>query len=129
MPSKPLIALLLAVASSASHADNCEAIAAQIAARMQAGGLAPRLVTIDKGTASAGQVVGTCANGSRQIVQWPTGASTVMAPGALPAARVEATDDIATECKDGRVVRGPDCSQPAARAASARAAAAASVRP
>ena len=109
MLKKILILLPLAGLCTASHADNCEAIASQIEAKMRAGGLpAPRLITADRGTAAGGRVVGSCANGSKQIV--------LVGGSAAPAA---ATDNIMTECKDGRVVRGPDCSRPAASAASA----------
>ncbi len=109
MTHQPLAALLLLLASGVSHADNCESIAAQIEARMRTGGLAPNLVTLDKGATIGGRVVGSCASGSKQIVQLPGSA----ASGLRPALRPVPADNILTECKDGRVVRGPDCSRPA----------------
>ena len=113
-----LVLLALAGLCTASHADNCEAIGAQIEARVRAGGLpAPRLISIDRGTAAGGRVVGSCANGSKQIVL--VGGSAASAPRVAPA------DNILTECKDGRVVRGPDCSKPAPRPRSAASAASA----
>ena len=103
---KILLTLLLALLCTASHADNCEAIGSQIEARMRAGGLpAPRLISVDHGTAAGGRVVGSCANGRKLIVL-------VAGSGVRAAAP---TDNIMTECKDGRVVRGPDCSKPPPR--------------
>ena len=115
MPRKKLLVLLaLAGLCSASHADNCETIASQIEARMRAGGLpSPRLITVGRGTTTGGRVVGSCANGSRQIVLVGGSAAAGGAAASAP------SDNIPTECKDGRVVRGPDCSRPAASAASA----------
>ena len=103
----PLLVLLpLAGLCTASHADNCEAIGSQIEARMRDGGLpAPRLITVDRGTAAGGRVVGSCASGRKLIVL-------VAGSGVRAAAP---TDNIMTECKDGRVVRGPDCSRPPPR--------------
>ena len=103
----PLLVLLpLAGLCTASHADNCEAIGSQIEARMRDGGLpAPRLITVDRGTAGGGRVVGSCASGRKLIVL-------VAGSGVRAAAP---SDNIITECKDGRVVRGPDCSRPPPR--------------
>ena len=127
MRRKLLVLLALAGLCGASHADNCEAIAGQIEARMRAGGLAaPRLITIDRGTAASGRVVGSCASGSKQIVLVGGSSHAASAPQVPP------TDNIITECKDGRVVRGPDCSRPAPRprpAASAASAASADPAP
>ena len=107
MQSKSLLMLATALICTSSHSDNCEPIAQQIEARMRAGGLpTPRLIVVDKGTASAGRVMGSCANGSKQILQ--------VAGPASNDRPSPASDNIPTECKDGRVVRGPDCSKPAA---------------
>ena len=104
------VLLALAGLCSASHADNCEAIGSQIEARMRAGGLpAPRLISVDRGTAAGGRVVGSCANGSKLIVLVAGGTAAAKPPPAAP------SDNILTECKDGRVVRGPDCSKPPPR--------------
>ena len=114
-----LVLLPLAGLCSNSHADNCEAIASQIEARMRAGGLpAPRLINVDRGTTAGGRVVGSCANGSKQIVLVGGSAAASSALHAAPA------DNIITECKDGRVVRGPDCSKPPPRPRPAASAAA-----
>ena len=109
--TKPLILLALAGLSSASHADNCEAIASQIEARMRAGGLlAPQVIALDKASAPGGRVVGNCASGSKQLVL-VAGSGAVAAPRLRPVP----ADNIITECKDGRVVRGPDCGRPPPR--------------
>ena len=106
----PLVLLPLAGLCSTSHADNCEAIASQIEAKLRASGLpAPRLITVHRGTVAGGRVAGSCANGSKQIVLVGGSAAAGSAPHAAP------TDNIITECKDGRVVRGPDCSKPPPR--------------
>ena len=125
-----LVLLTLTGLCSASRADNCEAIGAQIEAKLRAGGLpAPRLITVDRGTAAGGRVVGSCANGSKLIVLVRGSAAAGNTPRPVP------TDNIITECKDGRVVRGPDCSKspprprPAASAVSAASAATAASAP
>ena len=103
---KILLTLLLALLCSTSHANNCEAIASQIETKLRASGLpAPRLITVDRGTAAGGRVVGSCASGRKLIVL-------VAGSGVRAAAP---SDNIITECKDGRVVRGPDCSRPPPR--------------
>ena len=128
MPNKTLILLSLASLCAASRADNCEAIASQIEAKMRAGGLAaPRLISVDRGSPPGGRVVGNCANGSKQIVLVGGATAAAADPGATPRLRPVPADNIITECKDGRIVRGPDCSRPAPRprpAASAASAAA-----
>ena len=111
MLSKKLLVLLpLAALGSTSHANNCEAIASQIETKLRASGLpAPRLISVDRGTAAGGRVLGSCANGSKLIVLVRGSAAAGNTPRPVP------TDNIITECKDGRVVRGPDCSKPAPR--------------
>ena len=107
---KILLTLLLALLCSTSHANNCEAIASQIETKLRASGLAaPRLISVDRSTAAGGRVVGSCANGSKLIVLVRGSAAAGNTPRPVP------TDNIITECKDGRVVRGPDCSKPAPR--------------
>ena len=127
MPKQALILLSLAGLCTASQADNCEAIASQIEARMRSGGLAaPRLVSMEVGSRPGGRVVGSCANGSRQIVLMGHSGSAGASPAdphATPRLRPVPADNIVTECKDGRVVRGPDCSRPAPRAVSVAASA------
>ena len=77
MNAKPLITLELACvlaplalyAGAATAADNCDGIAAQIDARMRAGGLHDfALVVVDASVTTSGRVVGTCGSGTRRIV-------------------------------------------------------------
>jgi hypothetical protein len=149
----PALLLLPALHVQAqAQADNCEPIRLQIEGRFRAGGVAnPVLVVLPAGGAGAGRVVGSCGNGSRQIVLQATGAAATVATALSPApaatsaratghatgpATVPATgsatgpatapDKIPTECKDGSIVIGPRCDDPrAVRMTSAEIAAAA----
>ena len=87
----PLAALLLLTASAAGHASNCDAIRAQVEAKVRASGVtAFSLSIVDSNASVAGKVVGGCDLGTKKIVY-------------LPAA------PILTECKDGSVSRSGDC--------------------
>ncbi len=91
------------LASPASRADNCDAIRAQIEAKIRASGVAAfTLSTVEAGAAVAGKVVGTCGLGTKKIVY---------APSAVPAApkRGPRDEPILTECKDGSVSLGGEC--------------------
>lgn len=111
-----LITLALASLSPAAWADNCDAILDGIASRVRAGGLVnASLLVVDAGAVQTGRVVGSCANGTRRIVLLPAdrpGAAAAAAP--VPAASAAPHDGIPTECKDGTIVIGPDCSNPRA---------------
>lgn len=97
--------LLLILSGAASAADNCEAISAQIAARIQLPpGMSFTLNTVDAAASAPGRVVGSCARGSRKIVYLQSAA----AP-AGKATSAAAADNIITECKDGTVQRGGSC--------------------
>lgn len=141
-----LIYLAMACLAPPAWADNCETIRDSIASRVRAGGLASAsLLVVDAGTASTGRLVGSCANGTRQIVLLTadrpapaaardaapadrppmatattpataatTTAAAVAAAEPAPAASAAASDGIPTECKDGSIVIGPDCSNPRA---------------
>ena len=122
-----LIALALAGLAPAAWADNCDAIRDMIAGRFRAGGVPQaNLVVVDAGSAKAGRVVGTCANCTRQIVlqaaDKPAAAAasaSAAAEGPVVAVATERapaapSDGIPTECKDGTIVIGPDCSNPRA---------------
>lgn len=112
--------LLPLVFSAQGQTDNCEPIRLQIESRYRAGGVPnPALVVVAAGSAKAGRVVGSCGNGSRQIVFNGSGAAPTAptAPaseraGERPAER--AVDKIPTECKDGSIVIGPNCDDPRA---------------
>lgn len=111
--------LALAFASATAAANpapgHCEALRAQIEARIRAAGVASFSVTVVPVDAPAdGKVVGQCDRGSRKIVYARSAGATPAAPTATPAAasasaaaRREAP--VLTECKDGSVRYGGDC--------------------
>lgn len=93
-----LLAALAAGALAAPAADNCEAIRAQVDAKVRAGGVSEfRLEVVDAQAKVAGKVVGSCALGTRKIVYTARAAS-------APAAG----ERVLTECRDGSVTYG-DC--------------------
>jgi len=126
LPVLTLAAVLCAAAPA--HADNCDAIAAQIDAKLKAGRLAGySLGVVDLGAAKGARVLGSCANGARQIVVVQGGAPAVVAgaasgvalaprPAPVPvvARRPPPADNIPTECADGSIVLGADCADPRA---------------
>ncbi|VVN00845.1 hypothetical protein PS862_05437 [Pseudomonas fluorescens] len=61
---------LLSLASTAfAQGKSCEELKAEIAARLDAKGVAGySLEIVDKGTAADGKVVGTCEKGTKEIV-------------------------------------------------------------
>jgi hypothetical protein len=94
----------LLLMSSASHANNCEAIRAQIDAKIRASGVGSfSLSTVDADTKVTGKVVGTCDLGTRKIVYIQGGTAASAPPAAKPA------DRMLTECRDGSVSIGGDC--------------------
>ncbi len=113
----------LALCASPARADTCEAIQAQIDAKLRAGGLtAYTLSILDLDATTTGKVVGSCGLGRKKIVYTagPAGPMAAVpaaaAPQTAPAASVgrSATarpgdEHIVTECKDGFI--GPDCRQ------------------
>ena len=100
-----LICCAWALAGAAGAAENCEALRAEIEAKIAAAGVARFTVTtVDAAAPADGQVVGSCELGSRKIVyQRDRGAE----PGA--AAPRPRGEPILTECKDGSVSVGGDC--------------------
>ncbi len=125
---RALTLLPLLLVAGACRANNCEAISATIDAKIRLGGMVNfSLVTVDNAAPKTGRVVGSCDNGSKQIVYAPgpggagtaPGAGSAAASGAMPGGAVvtrprlprnrDETDSILTECKDGSVVVGPDC--------------------
>lgn len=75
-----LPAAVLALATPPVLADNCEAIRAGIEAKIRAAGVERfTLGVVDAGTAHGGQVVGRCAQGSKQIVYVRSAGSTAAA--------------------------------------------------
>lgn len=113
MLKRLLIALAATAAASASHANNCEPIRAQIDAKYRAGGIQNFSLTIVDAAASApGKVVGSCGNGSKRILFATPGqpgtpaAPPPAAPPPVTAPRSAGEKPILTECKDGTVSYG-----------------------
>lgn len=88
VPARAALVLLIATATAASaaQASNCDAIRAQIDAKIKARGVTNHSLTVvgvdDKVT---GKVVGTCDQGRRKIVY----------------AQGDRAEPVITECKDG----------------------------
>ncbi|HSV59486.1 MAG TPA: DUF1161 domain-containing protein [Variovorax sp.] len=105
-----LFAAALLLASSASQAadtNNCDAIRAQIDAKVRASGVSDFALSVVAADAQAnGRVVGSCDLGSRKIVY-----DRVSSPGVAPAQSKAnpRRERILTECKDGSVSMGGDC--------------------
>jgi Protein of unknown function (DUF1161) len=101
--------LVLMCGPTLAAADNCEALRAQIEAKIQAAGVSEFAVTVVPADAPAsavrGQVVGSCAQGANKIVYTRSGA----ASSAAPAARKPAAKPVLTECKDGSVSTTGSC--------------------
>lgn len=101
-------ALLISMADSRAD-DNCAAIRAGIEAKIRAGGTTNfSLTTVASDTHAAGKVVGSCDRGAKKIVYLQAAASSASASAtATPRAR----ERIVTECRDGSVSVGGDCSK------------------
>ena len=127
-----LLALLPLLASSAM-ANNCDAIRADIDARVRANGVSKHsLSVVDRAASGPGRVVGNCDQGSKTILMTqpgPATPATPATPAATPGSGAKSaptqavpnrreprhsrhSDDILTECRDGSIVTGPDCSKP-----------------
>ena len=95
----------LFLASSASSANNCDAIRSQIEAKVRASGVAGfTLSTVEADTRVAGRVVGTCDLGTKKIVYLAANPSASEQAQSKPP-----TERILTECKDGSVSLGGEC--------------------
>lgn len=102
-----LTALAALAAASASHADNCEPIRAQIDARYRAGGIQHfSLAVVDAAASAPGKVVGSCANGRKRIMFSAPGQPGAPASTPALAPRSAGEQPILTECKDGSVSYG-----------------------
>jgi hypothetical protein len=107
----------LALACTASYANNCEALREQIEGKIKAAGVASfTVVVVDNEASPSGKVVGTCAKGAKKIMYTqqsaaPSAAMPVTAASAskssVPAKK--APGAILTECKDGTVSVGGSC--------------------
>ncbi|MDM0120308.1 DUF1161 domain-containing protein [Variovorax arabinosiphilus] len=102
-----LAACALAGNAAAQDSNNCEAIRAQIESKIAASGVVGFSVTVVDANANAsGQVVGSCALGTRKIVYArPSSAST---DNAAPLASPRGSAML-TECKDGSAPVGGTC--------------------
>jgi hypothetical protein len=94
-------------------ADNCEALRAQIETKIAASSVAQFSVTVtDATTASTGgQVVGSCAQGTKKIIYTRAAASAQVSPAASASApaRKAKPRKVLTECKDGTVSADGKC--------------------
>jgi hypothetical protein len=105
---------------SLALADNCEALRAQIEAKIAASGVTQFSVTVAdaSGIPGGGQVVGSCAQGAKKIIytraatrQTPPAAS-VPVPVSVSAsapARKTKPRTMLTECKNGTVSADGNC--------------------
>jgi hypothetical protein len=117
MLKSPALFVSIALASSASHADNCEPLRGQIEGKIKAAGVASfTVVVVDQAANAPGKVVGTCAKGAKNIVYaQKSGPASVAAASPAPTAPKPAlpvkkpADTILTECKDGSVSVGGSC--------------------
>jgi hypothetical protein len=101
--------VVLAFTGSASAATNCDDILAEIDAKIRGAGVMRfSLSTVPADATVGGKVVGTCERGSRKIVY--EAEATSPSPNSPPARR-RGNDGILTECKDGSVSVGGDCSK------------------
>lgn len=105
-----LVAVAAALlAGSAGAAGNCEALRAEIEAKISAAGVTRFSVrTLEADAAAGGKVVGSCDLGSKKIVYETQADPASGAPS--PAARSR-NPSILTECRDGSVSVGGDCSR------------------
>ena len=112
-----LITTTLWVFAGAAHAQaaGCEALMAQIDAKIRAGGVTQFiLTTVDASAEAGGRVVGTCDLGTKKIVYEPRpthGAVSATRPAQqqAPAPARRRDEPMLTECRDGTVNLGGDC--------------------
>ncbi len=117
LPGSTLASLLLACATSASAAQTCDSLAAEIDAKIRAAGVASfTLKTVDIAEVLPGKVVGNC--GGKKIVYQKTGGDNAPVPPrpaasaakARPASGARApAAPVLTECKDGTMAVGATC--------------------
>jgi len=102
-----LAACAVVGSASAQEGDNCEALRAQIESKIAASGVVGFSVTVvDAAATTNGQVVGSCALGTRKIVYMrPSSAGKDNTSKPAPA-RGSA---MLTECKDGSAPVGGNC--------------------
>jgi len=110
---RALLQILLGwlVTGAVAAAGSCEALQAQIDAKIRAAGVAQfTLTTLDSAASAAGKVVGTCDQGARKIVYARGGDAAASPPsGSVRPASGPKGDGVLTECKDGSVSMGGHC--------------------
>lgn len=105
------VGMLGLMAGAAWAADICEPLREHIEFQIASKGVTGfAVIVVDADAPVAGKVVGTCAQGARQLVyvrasDRPTAGRAVPSKPATVAAR-EQDEDIITECRDGTEVRG-----------------------
>ncbi len=100
------VATVLLLAGSISHAqqNNCDAIRAQIEAKIRGSGVVGFTLQIVEADAKlTGKVVGTCDLGTKKIVYNPSAGPA--SAGTPPKAKAP-EERILTECRDGTVTYG-----------------------
>ena len=116
-------AVLLGFSATAGHAQgaSCDAIRAQIDAKVRASGVSDfTLAVLDADAPSSGRVVGSCELGTKKIVYERGASSSSSSPASqqpmpqqppppqAPRAKPRSSP-IITECRDGSVSVGGDC--------------------
>ncbi|WP_418314745.1 DUF1161 domain-containing protein [Piscinibacter sakaiensis] len=127
MPLLPaiVVALLSTPAAVLAVADSCETLRTEIEGKIRAAGVQTfSVTTVDAAAEVAGEVVGSCGQGSRKIVYLkgvqaaapaaPSGVAAAAtaaasAPSPLPAPAAPAGDAVLTECKPGYIAIRGEC--------------------
>jgi hypothetical protein len=101
-----LVTVAVLAASPASYVtNNCDAIRAEIEAKVRASGVTNFALSVAEANAKVpGKVVGSCALGTKKIVYNRSSSAAASEPKAKAA-----EESIITECKDGSVIVGGDC--------------------
>ena len=109
------LTLTLTLAGTASQADNCAPMRAQIESKIKAAGVTNySVVTVDSAASAAGKVVGSCGMGTKKIMYAKGDALGASPPATTPASKIAVpvrtnAGAMLTECKDGTVSVGGDC--------------------
>jgi hypothetical protein len=120
MSKLTFFAASIVLASTASFADNCDALKSQIESKIKSAGVASFSVLVVEAEAKApGKVVGTCAKGLKKIMYAQNGAASAApaaensgataAPAKTAPVPAKSGDGILTECKDGSTSVGGTC--------------------
>lgn len=110
--SRLAAAALLACSAVASHAQgaSCEAIRAQIDAKVRATGVNDfTLAVLDADAPNSGRVVGSCELGTKKIIYERSASAQQPSQAPQPPRAKPKSAPIITECKDGSVSVGGDC--------------------